>query len=125
MVLTDPQKIETVALTTGTWKGLFWGQMPANSPRIHERQAPGISPLSIKRVENAKNGHMPQLFFAGPIHEQHGPSLLRHRFRSSESILATYLKGRRISCVARINRPRTTIRTGWLRASRMGTILLQ
>ena len=64
MVLRDPQKIETLALTKGTWKGLLWGQMPANSPRIHERQAPEISPLHIKRVENAKNGHMSQLFFS-------------------------------------------------------------
>jgi hypothetical protein len=101
MVLTDPQKIETLALTKGTLKGLLWGQMPANSPRIHERQAPEISPLPIKGVENTKNGHMPQLFFAGPTHDQHGPSLLRRRFRSCELILATCLKGAGFSCGAR------------------------
>ena len=75
MVLTEPQKIETPAPTKGTLKGLLWGQMPANLPRIHEWQASGISPLPIKRVENAKIGHMPQLFFALPVHEQHGPGV--------------------------------------------------
>jgi hypothetical protein len=92
MVLTEPQKIETPAPTKGTLKGLLWGQMPANLPRIHERQEPEICPLHIKACEKRQNATPATAFFALPIHEQHGPSLLRHLFRSCESILATYRK---------------------------------